>query len=1149
MCPTHRTHGPCQGVVGNRCLDAGNDPPDTGGTAEDEGLADAHPAVPAGQQRPHTAQHPYKSWDTERLWNLHRGAGHVSSQQIAETLGLDARFATMIDAAIKEYGGCKGCNEGKGRAKLPKASAPGHAHEAHHFNDRISLDYIVKFGNWNVIVIEDEYSRLVTTKCLRHRDADTTVTAYRSNWESDYYNPRRFRHDNDGGFVDLDDYLSGHGVKKEPIPPYSPELDGFNERSHGTLLGIYRAAIIQSGLPRTDRIRQLVMENYVTDVYNSLRHSVTKQAPIERALGIPTALQQHAEYFPGRPCLYKPAKMPAWRRHGNETWLPGKVVCKRHNNMVTVYDVDSKRIVDFTLGRVKFADYEAARRRAELDGIPIYHRPPWARMAGKDATSDSPRSTEPSDVDSDGTVDSRDAIPLSLLDRAGRSQEQGEHAPAETECLLPMAGSPQNQRTGRSVALEEMQRKVSLDLEKSSVQHPNDWDWSPALRQPTGASQSRPPATGGSPAATGQLPATTGNHGDHDDDWNWSPKLAPAVPAQQKQIKAPTREVPAKEAIWMGRPYSEPPERGPTTRNEPTTSAPAAWVTDETEAPYFRPPAATAMSALHYESAGAAVSKNQAVPASGLTPKEKQDSEAAEIGGFRENNVMVEVNENEAKQAARRKQGTIISTRFVYARKAASIEYPNGRVKARCVARGFQDTRPDVDANSPAASSDSRRTFLAVAKARRLCVAIADVKQAYTNADLLTDYDVYLVPPPGYTKPGKLWKLRKAVYGLSDAGTAWYECISARLQLLGWVKIPEDPCLYQRNGQMVALYVDDLLAASSTDAQAIKIINELGFKLGKARPLVSGDDFAGVYIEFSGRDFKTSPEIKITQKKYAENEINHCVWNRKSTTPLPTTLAQRERDKEEKLDSSGHRTYRSMIGKLMWLAVTSRPDLAYAASYLSRALASPSDRDFQLADRALAYAKATADECLIYPDIDWDSAELTVVADASFAAPRDDYKSQTGYFIVLHDKKKGSMLTWKSQQQKTKSAGSSMAAECLSAKVAWAHGIYLRDLIASLVPQARTLPVNMVTDNDDLYKMVKERKRAIPKDRSLTIAIHQLRESADLDRVSVLFQPGKSNPSDALTKPLPDDKNLIDAMKGHIDNFGKDLDPLGPKRK
>ena len=124
-------------------------------------------------------KHPYHQWTTDRLWNLHRGAGHASSMQIAKTLGFDSRFAKMLESAVQQHGKCSGCIEGKGSVKLPKASPEGHPSAATHFNDRITFDYIVKFGGWNVLVIEDEFSRYVKTVCLRHRDADTTLSAYR----------------------------------------------------------------------------------------------------------------------------------------------------------------------------------------------------------------------------------------------------------------------------------------------------------------------------------------------------------------------------------------------------------------------------------------------------------------------------------------------------------------------------------------------------------------------------------------------------------------------------------------------------------------------------------------------------------------------------------------------------------------------------------------------------------------------------------------------------------------------------------------------------------------------------------------------------------------------------------------------------------
>ena len=68
-------------------------------------------------------------------------------------------------------------------------------------------------------------------QCLRHRDKESTLTAFREQWEAKYYLPRRFRHDNDAGFVDLDAFLTGAGVFREEIPPHTPELDGQNDHA------------------------------------------------------------------------------------------------------------------------------------------------------------------------------------------------------------------------------------------------------------------------------------------------------------------------------------------------------------------------------------------------------------------------------------------------------------------------------------------------------------------------------------------------------------------------------------------------------------------------------------------------------------------------------------------------------------------------------------------------------------------------------------------------------------------------------------------------------------------------------------------------------------------------------------------------------
>ena len=169
-----------------------------------------------------------------------------------------------------------------------------------------------------------------------------------------------------------------------------------------------------------------------------------------------------------------------------------------------------------------------------------------------------------------------------------------------------------------------------------------------------------------------------------------------------------------------------------------------------------------------------------------------------------------------------------------------------------------------------------------------------------------------------------------------------------------------------------------------------------------------------------------------------------------------------------------------------------------------------------------------------------------MISDAAFAAPRDDFRSQSGYLTIIHDNESCNLVQWKSAAQTQKSVGSSMAAECYAAKPAWIHGLYVCDMIHHLT--GRILPLNLVTDNDDLYKVIKIRKRAIPKDRSLTLAVYQLRESADMDNVNVLFTPGKVNAADGLTKPLSDLSSLFDIMKGKPSHIGKDVDPMAPKR-
>ena len=277
---------------------------------------------------------------------------------------------------------CEGCILGKGRVRHPTSSQPGHPHQAQHFNDRISMDYIIKFGGWTVLVILDDYSRYVRVSCLRRREKEISLEAYRQIWEADFHNPRRLRHDNDGGFVDIDAYLASLGVHIEPVPPYCLELDGQNERSHQTLMEMYRATVVHASLKANDAIRKLIMENHVCAVYNNTCHSATHAAPVLLAFGIPAALEQVSQYYPGRPVVVRPA---SWQvSKGEPRWEPATVLAKIHANQVTVALQDGRQL-RLPIGRVKMADFRAAAVRANAE-----RQPPQVAPSGGAVTAADP---------------------------------------------------------------------------------------------------------------------------------------------------------------------------------------------------------------------------------------------------------------------------------------------------------------------------------------------------------------------------------------------------------------------------------------------------------------------------------------------------------------------------------------------------------------------------------------------------------------------------------------------------------------------------------------------------------------------------------------------------------------------------------------
>ena len=138
-------------------------------------------------------------------------------------------------------------------------------------------------------------------------------------------------------------------------------------------------------------------------------------------------------------------------------------------------------------------------------------------------------------------------------------------------------------------------------------------------------------------------------------------------------------------------------------------------------------------------------------------------------------------------------------------------------LKSRLITRGFSQEHGVnyFETYAPTVDESILKTFLAIVAYRDLHCHHVDVNNAFTQAPLKER--IYMKPPPGVILPrGRVWALKKSLYGLKQAARDWYNMCSTTLQDLGFRASPREPCLFHHATRdlHLLLYVDDCLVAS-----------------------------------------------------------------------------------------------------------------------------------------------------------------------------------------------------------------------------------------------------------------------------------------------------------------------------------------------
>ena len=393
-----------------------------------------------------------------------------------------------------------------------------------------------------------------------------------------------------------------------------------------------------------------------------------------------------------------------------------------------------------------------------------------------------------------------------------------------------------------------------------------------------------------------------------------------------------------------------------------------------------------------------------------------------------------------------------ISVRWVLTEKPKNDEMV---VKARLVARGFEENTEDIRTDSPTCSKEAIRMLIALASTKRWICNSVDVKSAYLQGDQINRL-VFLRPPPEFNI-GKLWKLKKTVYGLADAARAWYSRVEKELCSLNVTKCKVENAFYvwYNNGMVegiICIYVDDFLWAG-TNAFERMVIKKL-----KQRFLI-GSSASKSFTYLGLRINSLQDGIFVDQTEYISSlhkiEIN-------------TTRASQ---KSSKLTTAEESDYRSLVGQLNWIATQTRPDVAFDTCELSTAAQSATVENILKLNKLLRWVKENPLKIIFPRFTSLRNCTLECFTDAAFGNLNGGY-SQGGFIIFLKDNfEQTCPIAWQSRKIQ-RAVSEVMAAETLALKEGAHAAINLSGTIKEITGHAELIKINCWVDNRNLQTAI-----------------------------------------------------------------------------
>jgi hypothetical protein len=289
-----------------------------------------------------------------------------------------------------------------------------------------------------------------------------------------------------------------------------------------------------------------------------------------------------------------------------------------------------------------------------------------------------------------------------------------------------------------------------------------------------------------------------------------------------------------------------------------------------------------------------------------------------------------------------------------------------------------------------------------------------------------------------------------------------------------------------------------------------------------------GDPTRIVGIEIT----RTKETLTISQPLYVDSILHR--YGMENFNPVSTPLDPNHKlEPNKEIHEPNHSNdYALLLGSLQYLAIATRPDIAFAVNRLAAYTANPNLVHYGAAKRLLRYIKGTRNYGITYhthanrhigpPD----GNIIYRFSNVAFANT-DDRKSTSGYIFMSLN---GGVITWGSKKQTT-IALSSTESEYIALSEAAREAMWLYQLYDELgYPQPD--PILILGDNNGSIAMAKNpefHKRS----KHVNIRWHWVRDLVSDGYVNIVDCRDPEQTADILTKVLPRPK-----FSQHVNELG-----------